>query len=599
MDPRLHMLADEIRAAPRGTRTAIVERAARELGCSTQTLYARLKPIMATLRPRKRRSDAGTTSVERDDILWIAAAREETRRLTGSGTLPLEQVVDVGRANGKVRTARVDTTTGELRPVSLSTIRRGLRKHFVHESQLAASTPATRLASAHPNHVWQIDASVSRQFYLADDGAQVMPKAEFYRGKPKNFARIADRRLWRYVVTDHASGCIELFYVLGAESTTNLVSALIHSMTQRESGTMHGVPMILMADPGSAGQSSPMVNFCRALGIRQLTHAVGSARVTGQVEKSHHIVETHFEALLKFTAPVTSLEGINRQAQEWSYRHNATRVHTRTGRTRRNAWLSITPEQLVLAPSIDLLKQLPNSAPKPCVVRDCMVQFKGERYDVHGIPGLINGTRVDVVVNALDPTGSVRVLMPGEVDDQPMQYLARRIERNELGFLSTAAMIGEEFRGAPETPADAARKEIERLVMQVATDAEAKAARKAKRLPFGGEIDPLKYLREAHVPQHLPRAGTPARLEVATIVAARRIEPELPKREFAPYSHYEAARTLRPLLSARGLAWSAAMLEDTQQRYPEGVPYDEIETWADALWQRYRLQIVPDAGEGA
>lgn len=592
MDPRLPAIVDEIRSAPHGSKRAIVERAARELGCSPQTLYRQLKPMMATLRTRKRRSDAGTTSVDRDTALWVAAAREETRRLTGTGTLPLDQVVEVGRANGRIRAERVDAATGEVRPVSVSTIRRGLRKHFVEESQLAATSPATQLASAHPNHVWQIDASVSRQFYLADDGAQVMPKAEFYRGKPKNFARIADRRLCRYVVTDHASGCIELFYVLGAESTANLLSALIHAMTQRGAGTMHGVPKILMADPGSAGQSGQMVNFCRALDIRQLTHAVGNARVTGQVEKSHHIVETHFEALLRFAKPVTSLEEINLLAQEWTYRHNATRVHTRTGLTRRDGWLRITPEQLVLAPSIELLRQLPNSAPKACVVRDCMIQFKGARYDVRGIPGLINGDRVEVVVNALDATGSVRVLMPGQTDDQPVQYLAPRIERDELGFLGSAALIGAEFRGAPETPADAARKELERLAMQVATDAEAKAARKARRTPFDGEIDPLKHLREAQVPQHLPRAGTPSRVEVAAVVAARRIEPELPKREFAPYSHYEAARTLMPLLRARGLAWSAAMLEDTIARYPEGVPYDSIDEWAETLWQRYRLQIV-------
>lgn len=60
-----------------------------------------------------------------------------------------------------------------------------------------------------------------------------MPKAEYYRGKPANFERIADRRLWRYVTTDHASGCLEVFYVLGAESSANLLSALIDAMTHK------------------------------------------------------------------------------------------------------------------------------------------------------------------------------------------------------------------------------------------------------------------------------------------------------------------------------------------------------------------------------
>jgi transposase InsO family protein len=591
----LRTLADEIRSAAHGTKTALVERRARELGCSPKTLYAQLKPIMSVLRSRKRRSDAGTTSLNRSELLWVAAAHEETRRQTGTGTLPLDEVIAVGRANGRIRAERIDAATGELKPLSTSTVRRGLRQHHMHESALAAATPAARLASLHPNHVWQIDASVSRQFYLADDGTRVMPKSEFYRGKPGNFTRIADRRLWRYIVTDHASGVIEPFYVLGAESAANLLSALIHAMTQRPTGTMHGVPKILMADPGSAVNAEATRTFCRSLGVELLVHGVGNARVTGQVEKSHHLVETHFEALLKFAEPVRSLEAINRFAQEWAYRHNATRAHTRTGMSRRDGWLRITREQLVLAPSIDVLRELAHSKPRPSVVRDCMVRLKNEMYDTRGIPGLVNGMKVDVIVNALDPESSVRVLLPGTASDQPVQYVAPRIPRGEHGFLATAATIGVEFRSPPETPADAARKELDRVAMEVRTDEEAKAARKAKRLPFGGTIDPLKHLRQVDVPPHLPRAGTPAQVAAVSVVAAQRIEPELPKRDFPPYSHAEAIRTILPLLAARGLEWSAAMLEDTVARYPEGVPYDELETWTEALWQRHRLQVVRTA----
>jgi len=595
-DPRILAAADALKHAGRGTRGAIVARLAAELGISVQSAYRQLQALTSALRPRRRRRDAGTTSIAREDLTRISSMIEETRRQTGSGTLPLDDALRVGRANGIFQAASIDRGTGEVRAAHASTVRRALRQHYMHQAQLAVASPAARMASRHPNHVWQIDASISRQFYLAEDGTRPMPQSEFYRGKPRNFARISDRRLWRYVITDHASGCIELFYVLGAESASNLLTALIHAMTQRPGGTMHGIPRILMADPGSASNAIAVDNFCRTLGIQRITHAAGNPRATGQVEKSHHLVEIHFEAVLKLTDPVSCVEEINRHAQKWTYSYNATEVHTRTGMKRRDGWLRITPQELLLAPPIEVLRQLPNSKPIPCKVRDCMIRLRNEYYDVRGVPGLINGATVEALVNALDPVGSVRVLMPGEVHGEPLHYIAPRIPRNEYGFLDTAAVIGETFRSPPETPADAARKELDRVAMEVATDAEVRAARKAKKLPFGGRIDPLKHLTDAPPAPHLPRAGTQSDVQApATVMAARRIEPQLQgatAREFAPYSHFEAANALRPRLAARGIAWTAAMMQATQAQFPDGVPYDALDAWCEQLYQGNRLRAV-------
>ena len=140
---------------------------------------------------------------------------------------------------------------------------------------------------------------MSRQFYLADDGTRWMRKSEFYRGKPDNFAKISDRRLWRYVVTDHCTGCIEVFYVLGSETSANLLSALIFAMTQRSDGTMHGVPKMVMMDPGSANKAGSTGCMFEACGIEVSINERENARAKGQVENANYIVETHFEAALK------------------------------------------------------------------------------------------------------------------------------------------------------------------------------------------------------------------------------------------------------------------------------------------------------------
>lgn len=595
VDSRIEAAAAELLASPHGRKGAIVTALATQMDISVPTAYRRLNKVLATLRPRKRRSDAGQCVVTREEALHIAALTEETRRLTQTGTLPLEEVVGMARANGLIDAGHVDTTTGEFTPVSLSTVRRALRQHHVHASQLNATTPAASLSSPHPNWCWQIDASVSRQFYLADDGAHVMPQREFYRGKPQNFERIADRRLWRYVVTDHASGAFSLFYVQGAESAVNLLASLMHAMVEHPGGTMHGVPHILMTDPGSAMTAATTRNFCAALNMRLLINAVGNARAKGQVENAHNLVERHFEAGLKLRAPVTSLEEINTKAQQWSYAYQATRTHSRTGMTRRDGWLRITPDQLHMAPSIDVLRALANSEPKSCVVRNCRIKFRSAEWDVSGVDGLINGEKVDVIRNPFDGDASVRIVRAGD-DGQLVHLLAPRIETGAFGFRVGAAEIGTSYHAPKATPADAARAEIERLAMDVRTDAEALAARKAKRLAFKGTIDPHKHLLDAAVTQHLPRAGTPATVTAPTTVAApARVEPVAIRPEFPPLNHVDAARAVKPLVERAGGTWSAELYQRTAQRWPDGLPLDQVEAWAAELTQATRLRVVGGA----
>ncbi|HEL7676558.1 TPA: transposase family protein [Stenotrophomonas maltophilia] len=590
----IHAAAGKLLAAPHGSKSRIAAELAEQMGCSVQTAYRRLQQVTGGIKPRKKRSDAGELALTRDEAAAIAALVEETRRLTGTGTLPVEDAVEILRANDRIEALRVDKATGELVPLSVSSICRAIRAYGFHRDQLAAPTPAARLASPHPNHLWQIDASVSRQFYLAANGTEVMDKRRFYRGKPENFTKIAENRLWRYAITDHASGAIEVFYVLGAESSANLLSALIHAMTRREMGTMHGIPKLLMMDPGSAMVAATTRSFLSACGIEVIINEVGNARAKGQVENANYLIETHFEAMLKARSPVTSLEEMNTLAQQWARAYNATRIHTRTGMTRRDGWLRITPDQLRIAPDVQVLRQLATSTPKACTVRDCIIRFRGKQYDVRGIPGLINGQRVDVVVNALEPDNSVRVLMPGEQDSAPIHFVAPRLQHDDWGFLDTAAQVGTEYRAAPETPADAARKELDRLAMEVKSDAEAIAARKARRVPFGGKVDPMKHIREANVAPSLPRSGTLAELDAPQVLAAQRIEPEVVRAELPPLNHVEAAMRLKPLVERSGNTWSPEMYARTSQRWPDGLPVHEVEAWAIALVEPERggLRVI-------
>lgn len=581
-DPRIAEAATAWHRAGHGGKSAVVAKLAQELGVSTATAYKRISAVTVT-KPRKRRRDAGTSAltVEEAEMIWLAVS-ESTRR-TDTGACSVADAVEQLRSAGLINAACIDQATGEWRALSESAIRRAMRQHGYGLDEMRATSPAARLSSPHPNWCWQLDASVSNQFFLAADGAQEMDRAIFYGGKPGNLVKVNDQRIWRYAVTDHASGCIEVFYAQGAESAPNAVAALIHAMTARADGTMHGVPRYLMTDPGSGMTAAAVGNFLTSLGVTHLPHASGNARATGQVENAHLLIETHFEAFLKFRAPVTSIAEINAMAQQWARAFNSTRVHSRTGVTRRDAWLRITPEQLVTAPAVSVLQQLPNSNPKTCTIRDGLIRFGGAVYDVRDLPvGAVNGRRVEVVRNALDDS-CVRIVLKGD-DGLPAHFLAAKVERDSFGFLDTAAQIGTEFKAARETPADARKKAVERLAMDAASDEEAKAARKARRLALDGKIDPTKPWREAKVPEALPRAATPSQVEAPAIIEPTATIPTIrPQYVPVPLTHAEMARGLKRRVEERGGSWGTAQYARMAALWPDGVPEEDLDACAVAL----------------
>lgn len=575
----LATVAQAAEAAGHGGRTAIYSAAAARMGMSVATLLARLKQVRATA-PRKRRADAGGTSLTREEAVLIAATVEETRRLTSTGELALDEAVRTLRDAGKIQAGRVDFSTGEFHALSTSAIRRALRQYHCHPSQLSAPTAALSLRSDHPNHCWQMDASISRQFYLAPSGTEVMPIAEYYRGKPANFERINDKRLIRYDVVDHTTDHIRLFYVLRAESALNSTAALIHAMTPTDGIAMNGVPVRLEVDKGT--RNATLQNFCDSMGIELHAHATGNPRAIGSAEGGHNLIETTFEAPLKLRAPVVSIEEINRLADEWCRAYNATRTHSRTGMSRRDAWLRITPEQLRLAPAPEVLRELAMANPQICTVRDFHIRFRGQKWDVRELPGAFERQKLRVAINAYD-SDTVRVLITGE-DGRPAHFLAPRVRLDDWGFSLNGARIGAGFQSMPDSPVDAVRKEISRVAMGARTDAEAAAARKAKRVAFGGDLAPEQRWRAANVPDALPRAGTPHDVQAPDRVEPQRPLPTIrPEYTPTPLSHLEMARGMKRLLEDRGGTWSTELYVRMAALWPDGLPEERLDESLPAL----------------
>jgi len=578
MTQRLVVLAREIEQAPHGSKTALCRAAAADLGITLATVYRKLKEVTVTTT-RKRRTDAGTSALERHEAELISAVLIQSIRDNDKQLSTLERAVERLRSNGKISAGRVDTDSGEILPLSIDAISRALRAYGLHPDQVLRPAPAVELVSLHPNHVWQIDASISTQFYLADDGARAMNKAEFYDGKPENLKRIEKQRLWRYVITDHTSGTIYVHYVLGAESAENLCHVLISAMVKRgEQDPLHGVPFIIMTDPGAAMTSAMFRNLCRALSIELIINKVGNARAKGQVEQAHNIVEREFESGLRLLDKPSTLEQINALAGRWMRHYNATAIHTRHRRTRYGLWMTIKAEQLRIAPAAEICRELAIAQPeKRKVTAKLRVPFRGAEYDIACVPGLMVGDTVLITRNPFRDADTAQLVMTGD-DGREHFHVIERIAKDDNGFAANGATrreIGAGYNALAESQAETAKKVLDQIATGTDSVEAAEQAKKAKVTPFGGAIDPFKEQTATTLPTYLPKRGTEleTRVTVATV-------------EIKPLTYVEAAKILRSRL---GSSWSADSLAWLKAEYPNGVPETEL----DAIVGRLQAPARP------
>ncbi len=578
---RLAQVLQAAQAAPRGGKQAIYAAACAELGMSNATLHRHLGKI--TVKPeRKKRSDAGDVSLTRDEAVAISAALMTSHRKTNKRLMSIGQAVEVMRANGEVRAERTDPATGELVPLSDSAIARALRHYNLHPDQLNRPTPAVELKSLHPNHVWQIDASLCVLYYLnarteSESGLQVMERDKFYKNKPANLKRIEADRVWSYEITDHQSSAIYLQYVLGAESGSNLSECFISAIQKREGDPFHGVPFVLMMDMGSANTSGLFTNLARRLQVKTIAHAPGNARATGQVEKARDLIERSFESGLRLR-PVRDLAELNAQALRWARWFNANKVHSRHGKTRYDAWLSITAEQLRVAPPVEVCQALLTETPETRKVSDFLtVSYKGREFDVRGVPNVMVGEKLHITLNpwVLDAA----MVVDTDADGNEVLHSIPLVVRDDAGFRVDGNVIGEDWKRPADTQLEANRKEVDRFAYDATTDSEVEAKRKAKAVPFGGRIDPGKVIDQAPERNFMPRRGTELAPSVTTsrTAATERV-----------LNGFEAAAELR----RKGLEMTREITANIRAWYPDGVPEGELDALHARLTVRSGLRVV-------
>lgn len=565
-------------AAGHGGRCAVYAEACQRLQISRATLARKLNEVV--VKPeRKRRSDAGSVSLSRDEATMISALLMDSLRKNSKRLMSITQAVEILRANREIRAEYLDEVTGEVRLLSDSAIARALRAYGMHPDQLLRAAAHTELRSLHPNHVWQVDASMCVLYYLSsrserERGMQVMEASKFYKNKPANLARVAPNRVWSYEVTDHYSGCIFVHYVMGAESAANLAESFIRATQQRDEDPFYGVPFVLMMDMGSANTSGAFKNLARRLSVRLHAHAPENARATGQVENARNIIERSFESGLRLR-PVADLDELNASALRWSRWYNATKIHRRLGKTRFDAWMEIRPEQLRVVDG-DLARSLLTHTPEPRKVSGTeTVLFDGREFDVSEIPNVMVGDWLQVSYNPYQPTAAV--IVDTDADGNEVLHTVPQVERTDGNFRADAPVIGEDYARPADTLADRNRKLVERVAMDASTDDDAAQKRKARGASFGGRIDPGAVLDATPVPTYLPRQSTELAPNVATIDRSVRV-----------LSHFEAATELL----RRGVSLTAERHQQIAVWHPEGVPETDIDALQHRLTVRAGLRVV-------
>lgn len=561
----LESLAERLRAARHGGKGALVADAAAFLGVAPQTVHTKLRAV-GYCSGRKLRTDKGDCRVRADEIQNVAALLQASRRQTGKQLLPMGEAIDIALSNGLLETR-----------VSPQTMLRVMRHHGCHPTQLQQASPHAQMRSLHPNHVWQLDASICVLYYLRNGRVGVMDEREFNARKPDALAKVQNERVLRYALTDHYSGyCTARYFQTSGEDQRTLFEFLMHAMHPQEHRVMHGVPWMLVWDAGSANQSHGIRNLLTHLAVRHWAHVPGMPRAKGQVESIHNVIERQFEGRLTFTR-VADVAELNLHLDTWLRSFNGVRRHSRHGHPRAAVWQLIRQDQLRLCPPLSTCSVLMHSKPEQRTVNGALtITFKprgSERgtYSVAHVPSIRVGEPVTVVVN---PYRAPAIYVIAQDDDGATRYYdCEPLERDAAGFiLQGSAVFGESFAAKPDTSTDTARKDLNELAYGERDTLDARDAKKKGQVAFDGTVDPFADLREkaAQTPQYIQRRGT--ELHVPNPVQI----------DVKPLDHIEALFELRARI---GRALERHESDAVRAWFPDGVPEEEIDALVGRIEQ--------------
>ena len=218
-----------------------------------------------------------------------------------------------------------------------------------------------------------------------------------------------------------------------------------------------------------------MIAALNALGVQVLSHAVGKSNVKGSVEKANDRVECSFEVRLRFE-PLHSIEELNSAAEAYFIAYNANLIKERDSRLKRagkvfvreQLWLQIQKNELRILPEIEICRRLlVRPAEERTVRKDGCISIvhhftaQSGLYLVSSL-GIVPGEKVEVQCLAYEGAAILVHYRDAEGKSQH-QRIKEPLPINDAGFIATAAVIGEQYKAAPNDRNETQRVDLERL----------------------------------------------------------------------------------------------------------------------------------------
>ncbi|MEL3907922.1 MAG: transposase [Treponemataceae bacterium] len=444
-------------------RRAVVDDMCKMFSFSTAKAYKELK-ANGWDSGRRKRKDAGTSRMSEEDLKLVAALLRKGLRKNGKATMSVPLARSILKSNG------FNITIGESR------LRELLVENNLSLAEARKPSPHNRMRSLYPNHVHQVDPSMSLIWFAPSGSQKIFDDDEVYKNKNPLEGKL---KCWRYVLTDHTSGsiCVKYYAAMG-ESAVNMYDFLLYAWGQKKNPlyVFHGLPSLLVWDCGTGNTAKAVTAALTALNVETKPHLPGNPRAKGQVETSNDIVETQFESRL-LLEPVHSIEELNEAVERWCAAFNAnmleyldTRISRRGKKigSRTKLWQHITEDQLRELPEPEICRQIFTSGIQTRrVAGDLSISIvhpmvkESLRYSLHGLTGILVGQTVNVqpILVTDEPIVKVAYKYLGET----MSYEIKPIEYDEFGFDVNAAVIGQNYKAAGETAREKTAKELEEM----------------------------------------------------------------------------------------------------------------------------------------
>jgi hypothetical protein len=277
--------------------------------------------------------------------------------------------------------------------LNVRTVNRWAKTYELTVKHICAQRPAVKLVSLYPNHVHLVDFSVCEQYYLRDSDGKI----ERMTWDNKNRPNESKEKIWLFMLVDHCSNSkYAKYFISPGESTEIFIEGLIEAWSIKNDSQFpfHGAPKNLYADRGSAINSEKAQEFLKALGVNVITHKPGNPRAKGMVEGAIKHIQVDFENELRH-CPASTIEELNARAYNWNVVHNM-QIKSGEESTRNSIWQSITQEQLLELPPVELLRRVAATGAIRNVDRSCTIRFKNE---IFGVPEGLVGKKVRVWTN--------------------------------------------------------------------------------------------------------------------------------------------------------------------------------------------------------